>query len=78
MENKVIRCQDCYNKFIFTVKQQQMYAEKGWSDPIRCPSCRARKKGIWATTEDYKKMMQGATMRMYSRHGRGFFRKLGR
>ena len=58
MENKVIRCQDCYNKFIFTVKQQQMYAEKGWDDPIRCPSCRARKKEIWATTEDYKKMMQ--------------------
>ena len=28
MENKVIRCQDCYNKFIFTVKQQEMYAEK--------------------------------------------------
>ncbi len=28
MENKVIRCQDCCNKFIFTVKQQEMYAEK--------------------------------------------------
>lgn len=28
MENKVIRCQDCYNKFIFTVKQQEMCAEK--------------------------------------------------
>ena len=78
MEKKIIRCQDCYNKFVFTVKQQQMYSEKGWQDPIRCPSCRARKKEIWATNEDFKASMGGYTMRKFSRHGRGFFRKLGR
>ncbi len=55
MKNKVIRCQDCYNRFIFTVKQQQIYQEHGWGDPIRCPSCRARKKQIWQTYEDFKK-----------------------
>mgnify|MGYP002519285483 CR=1 FL=1 len=78
MENKVIRCQDCYNKFFFTVKQQQMYAEKGWQDPIRCPDCRARKKERWAAHEDIKALMGGYTMRKFSRRGSGFFRKLGR
>ena len=78
MENKIIRCQDCYNKFVFTVKQQQTYLKNGWGDPIRCPSCRARKKEIWATNEDYKSSMGGYIMRKYSRHGRGFFRKMGR
>lgn len=77
MEKKVLRCQDCYNKFIFTVKQQQAYAERGWDDPIRCPSCRARKKEIRATQEDIRSLMSGCTIRKYSRHGRGFFSKLG-
>ena len=54
MENKIIRCQDCYNKFIFTVRQQEKYAENGWDAPIRCPSCRARKKEIWTINENYK------------------------
>ena len=54
MRDKIIRCQDCYNKFIFTVKQQQLYQPRGWQAPIRCPSCRARKKEIWLTNENYK------------------------
>ena len=29
MKNKILRCQDCYNKFIFTVKQQENYFEAG-------------------------------------------------
>lgn len=78
MENKIIRCQDCYNKFVFTVKQQQMYLEKGWQAPIRCPSCRARKKEIWAANEEYNAIMGKCVMRKFSRHGRGYFRKLGR
>ena len=77
MKNKVIRCQDCCNNFVFTAKQQESYAERGWGDPIRCPSCRARKKEIFRINEDYKRMMQSGSMRLYSRHGRGFFRKLG-
>lgn len=77
MKDKVLRCQDCCNHFVFTVKQQQNYQDRGWTDPIRCPSCRARKKEIWQTNEDYKKLTHGGPMRLYSRHGRGFFKKLG-
>ena len=47
MKDKVLRCQDCCNNFVFTVKQQESYAERGWTAPIRCPICRARKKEIW-------------------------------
>ena len=78
MENKVIRCQDCYTQFIFTVNQQQKYAGNGWADPIRCPHCRERKKERWNTYVEYAGLMSGATMRAHSRHGRGFFRKMGR
>jgi len=77
MKNKVLRCQDCCTDFTFTVKQQQSYAERGWCDPIRCPSCRARKKEIWQINENYKALMQGTTQRLLSRHGRGFFKKIG-
>ena len=78
MEKKTIRCQDCYNNFIFTVKQQERYAENGWTDPIRCPSCRARKKEIWATTTDYQQLMEEITLRKCSPACRSFFRKIGR
>lgn len=78
MKDKVVRCQDCCNNFVFTVKQQESYAERGWTAPIRCPSCRARKKEIWQTNEEYKKLMAGGPMRLHSRHGRGFFKKLGK
>ncbi len=75
MKNKVIRCQDCYNKFIFTVKQQQTYSENGWQAPIRCPSCRARKKEIWATNENYKSLMSSCSTRKYSNPESNFFIK---
>ena len=78
MKDKVLRCQDCCNRFVFTVKQQQSYKDRGWTDPIRCPSCRARKKEIWQTNEDYKALMRGGVMRLYSRHGRGFFKRQGK
>lgn len=78
MNNKIIRCQDCYNKFIFTVKQQQTYTARGWQDPIRCPGCRARKKEIWGTHEYYKAVTEGFTMRKFWRHGTGLFRKSGK
>ena len=78
MKDKVLRCQDCCNHFVFTVRQQQSYKDRSWADPIRCPSCRARKKEIWQTNEDYKALMHGGPMRLYSRHGRGFFRRVGK
>lgn len=41
MTDKTIKCKDCGASFIFTVKEQEFYAEKGFdNDPTRCPDCR--------------------------------------
>ena len=31
-------------EFTFTAQEQEFYAEKGFSEPQRCPACRAAKK----------------------------------
>lgn len=76
MENKVLRCQDCFNRFVFTERQQKHFAENGWADPIRCPNCRAAKRRRESEI-NYAAIMESCTMRLHSKHGRGFFRKLG-
>ena len=47
MENKVLACKDCGRNFDFTVRDQQFYAQKGFTnEPGRCKECRdARKSG---------------------------------
>ncbi len=44
MEDKTLVCQDCGEEFIFTVGEQQFYAEKGFVEPKRCKSCRQLRK----------------------------------
>ncbi len=35
---------DCGQEFVFTANEQDFYSERGFSDPRRCPSCRAQRK----------------------------------
>ena len=45
MQDKSIVCVDCGNEFVFTVGEQEFYAQKGFTNsPTRCPSCRAARK----------------------------------
>ena len=44
MQDKILTCSDCGQQFTFTVREQEFYAQKGFSDPSRCPSCRAARK----------------------------------
>lgn len=44
MENKKIKCRDCGIEFDFTVGEQKFFAEKGFSDPVRCKDCIELKK----------------------------------
>ena len=44
MEDKTIVCKDCNNEFVFTAGEQEFYAEKGFSDPVRCKACRDARK----------------------------------
>jgi len=42
--DKVLTCADCSQEFSFTGTEQQFYADRQFSEPRRCPSCRAIRK----------------------------------
>lgn len=45
MQDKVLVCKDCGCEFVFTVQEQEFFAEKGFqNDPARCLSCRRARK----------------------------------
>ena len=48
MADKNLTCSDCGMEFAFTEREQAFYAEKGFSEPRRCPSCRASRKAARA------------------------------
>lgn len=40
-QDKTIVCKDCGQKFTFTAREQEFFAEKGFTnEPQRCKSCR--------------------------------------
>ena len=44
-KDKKITCVDCGAEFLFTVRDQEFYAEKGFTnEPKRCKACRDAKK----------------------------------
>jgi len=43
--DKVLKCRDCGNEFVFTSGEQEFYASRGLvNEPGRCPSCRATRR----------------------------------
>ena len=42
--DKVMTCADCSQDFVFTARDQEFYADRGFTEPRRCPSCRASRK----------------------------------
>lgn len=44
VQDKTIKCRDCGQDFVFTAGEQEFFAEKGFSEPIRCTSCRAARR----------------------------------
>ena len=43
-QDKTLNCADCGIDFTFTASDQQFYADRQFSEPRRCPACRAAKK----------------------------------
>ena len=44
-KDKTIVCKDCGQEFTFTVREQEFYEEKGFTnEPARCKECRDKKK----------------------------------
>ena len=44
MSDRTLTCRDCGQEFTFTAGEQAFYTERGFSEPQRCPSCRAARK----------------------------------
>jgi len=42
--DKTLTCSDCNQEFTFTSSEQQFYADRQFSEPRRCASCRASRK----------------------------------
>jgi CxxC-x17-CxxC domain-containing protein len=42
--DRSLTCVDCNQEFAFTASEQQFYADRQFSEPRRCPSCRAARK----------------------------------
>ena len=42
--DKVLTCADCSQDFVFTARDQEFYADRGFTEPRRCSSCRASRK----------------------------------
>ena len=40
MADKTLTCSDCGMEIAFTEREQAFYAEKGFAEPHRSPSCR--------------------------------------
>lgn len=43
-QDKTIICKDCGKEFVFTAGEQEFYAEKNFSEPVRCKECREARK----------------------------------
>jgi CxxC-x17-CxxC domain-containing protein len=42
--DRILSCVDCSQEFAFTSSEQEFYAQRQFSEPRRCPSCRASRK----------------------------------
>jgi CxxC-x17-CxxC domain-containing protein len=47
LEDKILTCKDCGGEFIFSLREQQVFAEKGFqNEPQRCRECRQARRGL--------------------------------
>jgi CxxC-x17-CxxC domain-containing protein len=42
--DKNLSCADCGQEFVFTASEQDFYAQRNFTEPRRCSSCRASRK----------------------------------
>jgi CxxC-x17-CxxC domain-containing protein len=48
--DRSLTCADCGQSFDFTSSEQQFYADRGFTEPRRCQSCRASRKAARGDT----------------------------
>lgn len=64
MQDQTLTCSDCGQEFTFTASEQEFFAQKGFSNPSRCPSCRAARKAAREGGSSYGSSY-GAPRQMY-------------
>lgn len=60
MPSQTLICRDCSQSFDFTQRDQDFFAEKGFSAPTRCQSCRAARKSTTNQTSRPQREMYSA------------------
>ncbi len=65
MQDKTLTCSDCGQQFTFTASEQEFFAQKGFNDPSRCPSCRAARKAARNSGESFGGGSRGGERQMY-------------
>jgi len=54
ISDKDITCRDCGSTFVFTVGEQEFFAEKGFTnEPTRCPACRSARRNQQRSGDGY-------------------------
>lgn len=74
--DRTLTCSDCQSEFTFTASEQDFFAEKGFSEPRRCPSCRAARKAARNAGSSYGDSSYGGSYgsgRSYSSGPREMF-----
>ena len=43
-QDKTLTCLDCQQPFAYTAEEQSYHADRGYTEPKRCPPCRAARR----------------------------------
>src|SRR3989442_3354073 len=66
-----LTCRDCGQAFTFTSGEQDFYASRGFSEPSRCPDCRAARKSQRDSGSSYDSYGSSSYGGGYGSGGRG-------
>jgi CxxC-x17-CxxC domain-containing protein len=65
MADQTLTCTDCGTQFTFTESEQEFFQSKGFSAPVRCPSCRAARKAARQGGSSYGSSSSYGERQMY-------------
>lgn len=66
MSDKALTCADCNQEFVFTASEQEFFAERQFSEPRRCPACRAARKAARGDSGGGGGYSSGGSREMFS------------
>ncbi len=71
--DKNLTCADCGQEFVFTASEQDFYAQRNFTEPRRCGSCRASRKAARNASDGggYSGSSNGGGSSSYGGYGAG-------